>query len=217
MMKTRLLRGLLTLILGCAHAFAFAAEAADELPAGDYTLDRSHASLIFRINHLGFSMFTARFDDFDAQLSFNPRDMAASAVRATVNANSIETGVPVSEELDFNAMLRGSEWLDAERHPQMSFNSRSLEVVAPGQMRVHGDFTLRGISKPLVLDVTFNGGYAGHPMDPNARIGFSAQGMLKRSDYGISFGIPEPGSTIGVGDQVEIIIEAEFTGPPLEQ
>jgi len=66
-----------------------------------------------------------------------------------------------------------------------------------------GDFTLHGATRPLTLDISFNGGYAGHPMDPNARIGFSDRGKLKRSDFGVSFGIPEPGSQMGVGDDVE--------------
>ncbi|MBB5187872.1 polyisoprenoid-binding protein YceI [Zhongshania antarctica] len=69
----------------------------------------------------------------------------------------------------------------------------------------------------LCNEATFNGGYAGHPLDPHGRIGFSARGMFKRSDFGISIGIPAPGSTMGVGDDLEVIIEAEFTGPPLRQ
>ena len=68
----------------------------------------------------------------------------------------------------------------------------------------------------MVLDATYNGGYEGHPKDPNARIGFSARGALKRSDFGMTYGITAPGTTMGVGDEVGIIIEAEFNGPPLK-
>jgi polyisoprenoid-binding protein YceI len=64
-----------------------------------------------------------------------------------------------------------------------------------------------------VLEASFNGGYAGHPMDPHARIGFSAHGVFKRSDFGISAGIPALGTTMGVGDEVNVTIEAEFSGP----
>jgi polyisoprenoid-binding protein YceI len=66
-----------------------------------------------------------------------------------------------------------------------------------------------------VLDTHYNGGYAGQPMEPNARIGFSARGSFKRSDFGISYGIPAPGTTMGVGDEVQVILETEFSGPPL--
>jgi len=62
---------------------------------------------------------------------------------------------------------------------------------------------------------TYNGGYAVHPFEPNARVGFSAKGTLKRSDFGIAYGIPAPGTNMGVSDEVEITIESEFTGPPL--
>ena len=84
-------------------------------------------------------------------------------------------------------------------------------------VRIHGDLTLHGVTRPIVLAATFNGGYAGHPMDPNARIGFSAQATLRRSEFGITYGIPAPGTTMGVGDEVDVVIEAEFTGPPLLQ
>jgi polyisoprenoid-binding protein YceI len=70
------------------------------------------------------------------------------------------------------------------------------------------------VTRPVTLAVTFNGGYAGHPLDPfGARIGFSAHGSLMRSAFGISEGIPPAGSSFGVGDAVEILIEAEFTRP----
>ena len=69
---------------------------------------------------------------------------------------------------------------------------------------------------PVTLDVTFNGGYAGMAgLDPNARVGFSAQGSLKRSDFGILTGIPPAGSTMGVGDAVTFTIETEFSGPAM--
>jgi polyisoprenoid-binding protein YceI len=68
----------------------------------------------------------------------------------------------------------------------------------------------------MVLKGSYNGGYAGMPnMDPQARIGFSAHGQFKRSDFGIVFGVPAPGTTIGVGDLVDFSIEVEFVGPPL--
>jgi polyisoprenoid-binding protein YceI len=67
----------------------------------------------------------------------------------------------------------------------------------------------------MVLNAKFNGGYRGHPMDPHARIGFSATGVLKRSEFGITYGIPAPGTTMGVSDEVNVIVETEFSGPAL--
>jgi polyisoprenoid-binding protein YceI len=68
----------------------------------------------------------------------------------------------------------------------------------------------------VVLAAVFNGGYRGHPMDPKARIGFSATTSFNRSDFGMSYGIPEPSTTMGVSDSVKVTIEAEFSGPPLK-
>ena len=179
------------------------------VPAGAYTLDRTHASLIFRVNHLGFSNYTARFKRFDAKLQ------AASKVVATVDAESLETDFPDPARLDFNAVLKGAAWLDVAQFPRMEFASSHIDVTGVNTLRIHGDLTLHGVTRPIVLEATFNGGYAGHPMDPNARIGFSAQATLKRSEFGIAYGIPAPGTTMGVSDEVAVVIEAEFTGPPL--
>jgi polyisoprenoid-binding protein YceI len=184
---------------------------ASEAPAGTYTLDRSHASLLFRVNHLGFSRYTARFTRFDAELRLDPADPAAASVVATIDASSIETDNP-DPTYDFDAQLRGEAWLDAARFPQMTFRSTRVELTGPDTARITGDLALHGVTLPVSLDATFNGGYAGHPLDPfGARIGFSAQGSLERSRFGIAEGVPAPGSSIGVGDAVEILIEAEFT------
>ncbi len=185
------------------------------VPAGAYTLDKAHASLIFRVNHLGFSNYTARFKRFDAQLQFDPAHPNTSSVTATIDPRSLETDFPDPATLDFNAELQSAQWLDSAKFPEMTFRSTAVELTAPNAARITGDFTLHGVTRPIVLDATFNGGYVGHPMDPHARIGFSARGSLKRSEFGVAYGIPAPGSTMGVSDAVEIILEAEFTGPPM--
>jgi polyisoprenoid-binding protein YceI len=193
-----------------------AAQAPPPVPGGDYTLDKEHASLIFRINHLGFSNYTRRFKRFDATLQFDPANLARSSVTATVDATSLETDYPFPEKTDFNALLQGAEWLDTAHFPEMRFRSTAVEVTAPNTMRIRGELTLRGVTRPMMLEATYNGGYAGFPMDPQARIGFSAHGTLKRSEYGMTEGIPPPGTTMGVSDEVEVILEAEFKGPPLK-
>ncbi len=186
-----------------------------DVPAGDYKLDPTHASLIFRVNHLGFSNYTARFKKFDATLQFDPASPAQSQVNATVDPRSIETDFPDPAKHDFNAALQGEQWLNAAQFPEITFRSTKVELTGGNTARIHGDFTLHGVTKPLVLEAKFNGGFKGMPQDPRARIGFSAHGSLKRSEFGIAYGVPAPGTTMGVGDDVEIIIEAEFTGPPM--
>ncbi len=181
-------------------------------PAGAYTLDKAHASLTFRVNHIGFSNYTAQFTNFDAQLQFDPANPAASSVTASVDPKSLALPAPPAGFVD---ELLGAKWLDAVGFPEMKFKSTKVELTGANTARITGDFTMRGVTLPVTLDATFNGGYAGHPYDPHARIGFSAHGSLQRAAFGVKEGVPPPGSTMGVSDNVDIAIEAEFNGPPL--
>jgi polyisoprenoid-binding protein YceI len=197
---------------GSAQAADRIVPAATEVPADTYTLDRNHASLIFRVNHLGFSHYTARFGRFDARLEFDPAHPATSSVTATIDPSSIETDNP-DPALDFDHQLQNQDWLNTAEFPQMTFHSTGLELTGPRTARVTGELDLHGVTRPVALAVTFNGGYASHPLNPfGARIGFSARGSLRRSEFGIEEGLPPPGSDFGVGDDVEIF-EAEFTRP----
>lgn len=188
-----------------------AANTAIGVPAGAYALDKTHASLSFRVDHLGFSNYTARFKEFDAHLQLDPSALERSSVNVTVDVNSLDLDRPPE---GFLAELLGPNWLDAERFPTITYRSTSVEPTGPNSLRITGDLTMHGVTRPVVLDASFNGGYAGHPMDPNARVGFSARGTLNRSEFGIAAGVPEPGSKMGVSDAVEVIVEAEFNGPP---
>lgn len=183
---------------------------AADIPAGNFYLDKAHASLIFRLSHLGFSNYTARFKSFDADLKFNPADPAAMSLTATVDPKSIETDFPF-KTYDFNAVLQSKDWLDTAQFPTISFVSKRVTLVAPEAAMVEGDLTLHGVTKPLTLAVTFNGGWKSMQLDPGgARIGFSAKAVFKRSDFGIAYGIPAPGTKMGVSDEVDVAIEAEF-------
>ncbi|HEX6860170.1 MAG TPA: YceI family protein [Caulobacteraceae bacterium] len=207
------------LISACAALLLVSAAHAEPTPdaygapaAGTYKLDLAHASVNFRVSHLSFSNWTARFTKFDATLTGDPANPAASQITATIDASSLQTNYPLPD-LDFDKQLTGEGWLEADKYPTMTFRSTKVDVTGPKTAKVTGDFTMHGVTRPVTLDVTYNGGYGGHPYDPNSRIGFSAHGVIKRSDFGVSQGIPAPGSIMGVGDAVEVIIEAEFTGP----
>lgn len=184
-----------------------------EAPAGTYTLDKAHATLAFRVDHIGFSNYTAQFDRFDATLQFDPGNPAASSVNASIEASSVDIPTPPAGFLD---TLLGAAWFDAARFPQITFRSTKVEPTAPNAMRVHGELEFRGVKRPVTLDAVFNGGYAGHALEPQARIGFSARGTLRRSEFGMAEGVPPPGTKMGVSDAVEILIEAEFNGPELK-
>lgn len=181
-----------------------------QLPAGTYTTDPSHSTLIFHVSHLGFSNYTASFRTFNTELTLDPAAPEKATVTAMIDLASLTLPAPPKGFVD---ELLSKEWLDKKTTPQMKFESTSVTKTGPATADVAGNLTLKGVTKPVTLHATFNGGYAGHPMDPHARIGFSANGTLKRSDFGISFGIPVPPSTMGVSDEVKFEIETEFTGP----
>jgi len=182
-------------------------------PAGQYQIDKSHASLLLRVNHLGFSTYTTRFSRFEAALTFDPNNIPASKVVTTIDASSFEMDAAPQMCLD---IVKGPQLLDTVKFPEMVFKSERVRMRGAKSMDISGTLTLHGVTRPLVLTATFNGGYPGLPnMDPHARIGFSAHGSFKRSDFGMTFGIPAPGTTMGVGDLIDFSIEAEFTGPAL--
>jgi polyisoprenoid-binding protein YceI len=189
---------------------------APDVPAGDYKMDPAHSSLIFRVDHMGFSRYTLRFRRFDAQLRFDPRNLTATQLTASVDPRSIETDFP-DPKYNFNAELAGPQWLDAVKFPEIAFRTIRVEDLGNQAMRVHAELTMHGVTRPIVLDATYNGGYVGHPMDPHARVGFSARGVLRRSEFGIAGGIPPAGGNMGVGDQVAVAIESEFNGPPMSK
>lgn len=185
----------------------------NEAPPGAYKLDRDHASLTFRVNHMGLSRYTARFTDMSADLQFDPANPSAMTLSATVDPRSLETDFH-GDKPDFDAELAGPSWLDAAKFPQITFKSTKVEVTGPATANVTGDLSLHGVTRPVTLKTTFNGGAKPNNMDPmGSRIGFSAEGSLKRSEFGVAYGIPAPGSNFGVGDEVEFFIEAEFTQP----
>lgn len=181
-----------------------------DVPAGAYTLDKAHASLIFRVSHMGYSHFTGRLSRFDAKLWFDPAHPSRSHVEASIDPLSLASDNPPDGFLE---SLHGPEWLAAAKFPAITFKSTKVVLTGRNTARITGDFTLHGITRPVVLNATFNGGYPGMNLDPHARVGFSAHGSFKRSQFGIAYGIPAPGSNMGVGDAVDVTIEAEFNGP----
>lgn len=201
----------LCLTLGLALAAPAFAQDLPEPIAGDYTLDLGHTRLLFKVSHLGFSTYIAPFTDLTASLKFDPENPAAMQVQATIKAASVETHYP-DPAVDFNAVITGPEFLDAPQYPDITFTSTDVKITGDNTADVTGDLTLHGVTKPITLSVTYNGGWGYMSMDPaGARVGFSATGTLNRSDFGIAYGIPAPGTTMGVSDAVEIELEAEFT------
>ncbi len=181
--------------------------------AATYKIDPTHASITWRVNHFGLSNYTARFKNFDATLTFNPADVAANAVEATIDPASVETDYPGdykaghadSPYASWNEDLaKNPQWFNATAHPLITFKSTAATQTSPTTGTLTGDLTFLGVTKPVTLDVTYNG-VAQMPWAPDQdKIGFSAKTTLKRSDFGMAAYIPN------IADDVEVVIEAEF-------
>jgi len=201
-----------SVLLMAGPAVAAAAAPAPQPPAGVYAMDKAHSSVTFRVSHMGFSRYTARFANIDAKLTFDPAHPAAMAVQARIDPLSLALNSPPP---GFHQQLMGKDFFDAARFPAITFKSTRVELTGANSAKVTGDFTLHGVTRPVTLDVTYNGGYPPMAMDPSgARVGFSAHGVIKRSAFGMGYGVPAPGSNMGVGDDVEVMIETEFSYKP---
>lgn len=167
-------------------------------PAGEYILDRAHASVIWRVTHLGLAGYTARFDKMDGLLNFTPATASASRIEFSIETPSINTGLA-----PFNKKLMEPQWFDGEKNPKITFKSTKIESLGNNKFTMTGDMNLRGVSKPMTWDVTFNGGLYNSFVQAHA-IGFSARGVVKRNDWGMK-------ELAGVvGDDVEVQVETEF-------
>lgn len=202
------------LVAGPAMAATAAAPAPPAPPAGAYTIDKAHTSVTFRVSHLGFSHYTARFANVDGKLKFDPAHPAAMAVEATIDPRSLALNTPPA---GFHDELMGKNWFNAAAFPTITFKSTGVTLTGKNTAKVTGNFTLHGVTKPVTLDVTYNGGWPPNAMD-GARVGFSAHGVFKRSAFGMGNGVPAPGSSMGVSDDVDVAIETEFSsGGPVKK
>ena len=188
--------------IGPAQAQSAASTDLTKVEGGHFAVDKSHAKLIFSFNHFGFSTSYGLFSDFDAKLTFDPKAPTKSAVEVTVSMDHIDTFVP---KLDGH--MKSADMFDVAKYPTASFKSTAIEVTGPNTGKVTGELTLHGVTKPVTLDTTFNGGGI-NPVSKNYVVGFSATGKVKRTDFGVSYAAPV------VGDEVTLTISGEFIRQP---
>ena len=170
-----------------------------ELRSGQYTVDKDHAALLFKVNHLGFSTFSGRFADFDASLDFNPVNIETSCLEVVVNMSSLDVNLP-----EFEEELLGSSWFDAQAFPQAVFRTTSFVERNENSFTFLGELTMHGVTAPVTLNVNFHGG-GRNVLTRSYTLGFSANAKFLRSDFGV-----DRFTNFGVGDEVELEIHTEF-------
>lgn len=169
---------------------------------GAYELEAAHTSLVWRVKHMGLSWYTARFTGIEAALDFDPANPAASRVRAIIDPRSVRAEHPTDQDWDRRL---GEDFFRAADHPQIIFTSTSIDLTGEFTGRITGDLAFLGAVRPVTLDVTFNGAVPSSALHGGrGLVGFSARTTLSRADFGLT-----RYASI-VGDEVEIIIEAEF-------
>ena len=169
------------------------------LREGQYKLDPKHASLNFKVDHMGLSSFVGRFNRFDASLDFNPSDISRSQLEAKIEMGSID----VNND-EFSATLAGEDWLNAETYPEAFFKTVSAKQTSDSQAVFSGELTFLGQTQPMDVVVDFRGS-ATNMLNGKFTVGFAAEASFKRSEFGLDKFIPL------VGDEITIEVHAEFT------
>ena len=190
-MKHKLATALLLSVLTASSATAaFAA-------AENYTLDPNHTNIYWSANHFGFSNPSGKFATVEGTLVLDEAKPDASKVDVKISTGSVITGIE-----KFDAHLKSDAFFDIVKFPTATFVSDKVEITGKETAKVHGNLTLHGVSKPVVLDVHLNK-IGENPINKKKTAGFSASTVIKRSEFGINFALP------GVSDDVKITIETE--------
>lgn len=169
------------------------------LPAGTWNIDPVHSSVAFSVRHLMVSKVRGIFDTFSGAIEI--AEDGTPSVRAEIDVTSIDTR---NEQRD--AHIRSADFFDADKYPTATFVSTSVDADGDDYV-VHGDFTLKGVTRPVDLELEFNGVNPG--MGHGAVAGFEAKTVINRKDFGIDIEMPlETGGTV-VGDKITIILEVE--------
>lgn len=186
-----------------AAALALASTVAFAAPL-TYKIDANHTDVVASWSHFGFSNPIAHFGKVDGSITYDPAKVSASKVEVTLPLSGLNSHVG-----DFDDHLRSEDFFDAAKFPNVTFKSTSVKAAGEGKLTVVGDLTIKGITKPVTLDVTINK-VGMQPMAKREAAGFNATTIIKRSDFGVGKYAPN------VSDEVKLTITTEAIVPKAE-
>jgi polyisoprenoid-binding protein YceI len=170
--------------------------------AAPWEIDTAHSSVVFQVRHLGISKVSGSFSNFQGSIDADPANLATLQANVTIDAASISTR---NEKRD--AHLKSPDFFDVEKFPALTFVGKKVSGVEGSSFKLEGDLTIHGVTKPVVLEATFNGGVK----DPqgNERVAFSASTRINRKDFGLTWNKTIEGGGLLVSDEVDIVIDLE--------
>lgn len=171
---------------------------AGSVNAADYVIDTkgAHASIQFKVSHLGYSFVVGRFNQFEGGFSFDKNDIKASKINVTINTASLD-----SNHAERDKHLRSADFLNVTKFPQADFVSKSVVDKGDGKFVLNGDLTLNGVTKPVAIDAN----YIGEGKDPwgGYRVGFVGQTQFALKDFDIQMDLGPASSHVTLDLVVE--------------
>lgn len=165
-----------------------------------WNIDNAHSEIGFSITHMGISDISGTFDDFSATITRDKEDFSDATVTATINVGSINTRIDARD-----GHLKTADFFDAEKYPQITFKSTKIENAGKGKYKLTGEMTAKGITKPVVFEMTHRGTIE-NPQTKKMVAGFKISGVIKRSDFGIGSGFPAP----VLSDEANLTVNGQF-------
>ncbi len=172
-----------------------------------WTIDNAHSEINFTVRHMMISNVRGQFERFTGTVDFNEEHPAQSSVDVQIEAASINT-----KEVKRDEHLRSADFLAADQYPYLTFKSQRVEVVDENHGKIHGDLTIRGISRPVALDVEYSG-MAKSPWGTMSA-GFTASTKISRKEWGLEWNAALETGGVLVGDEIKINIELEIVKQP---
>jgi polyisoprenoid-binding protein YceI len=164
--------------------------------ADTYNIDTRHTFPVFEVDHLGFTTQRGRFNKVSGKLELNAAKDVAS-VDVTIDANSIDMGLD-----EWNKHMRAERFFNTEKHPELRFVAKQFPVAFDKPVAINGELTLLGVTRPVTLSVS-KMRCAKHPVLPRELCGADLQTTIKRSEFGMTYGVP------GIGDEIRVLIPVE--------
>lgn len=173
--------------------------------AAEWTLDKSHSQITFTVSHMVISEVTGSFGGFDVTVRGENDDLTDGSMEARIKVASINTGI---ERRDNH--LRSDDFFNAEKYPEITFKSSRIEKVGDKNYKIHGDLTIREVTKPVTFDAVLNGVIR---TDKSVRSGWKATLAINRFDYGLRWSRTIESGGLVVGDTVRITVNMEILKP----